>query len=317
LHMPEPGAARRGPPDDLLPLLDQELSRLPDHYRAVIVLCDLEGRTRKEAARELGLAEGTVASRLARARALLARRLVKHGPVLTGGSLAALLSERAPACVPAPVMSSMLRAASLVAAGRAGLISAKVAALTEGVVKAMLLSKLRTAALALVVVVAGAGAGGALFKSQAAQPPTEGAPSAPAPGTTPPAFPSILPADGSNPAVPTPTPEQLRSRYLQLQEELARHMTAVQVRQRVEELEKEVAAAREREQRSLREKKAADELEKIRAMLSNLASTYPETEAGAKARRAFEVTAPSLGSTPMVPGLFSAVPTPTIPRSGS
>src|SRR5262249_8074968 len=73
-----------GPPapvpcDDLPPLLAQELARLPDRYRAVILLCDLEGRTRKETARHLGVPEGTVGGRLARARTLLARRLARHG----------------------------------------------------------------------------------------------------------------------------------------------------------------------------------------------------------------------------------------------
>src|SRR5205807_9145249 len=52
---------------DLQVAVDEELSRLPDHYRSVVVLCDLEGMTRKEAARQLGIPEGSVASRLARA----------------------------------------------------------------------------------------------------------------------------------------------------------------------------------------------------------------------------------------------------------
>src|SRR4029077_15436 len=56
--MPEPEAGAREPWHDLRPLLDQELSRLPARYRAPVVLCDLEGATRKEAARQLGVPEG-------------------------------------------------------------------------------------------------------------------------------------------------------------------------------------------------------------------------------------------------------------------
>ena len=58
---------------ELVPILDQELGRLPERYRSAIVLCDLEGRTRSEAARQLGWPEGTVASRLARGRELPGR----------------------------------------------------------------------------------------------------------------------------------------------------------------------------------------------------------------------------------------------------
>src|SRR5262249_9000835 len=51
--LPEPAAADRELRCDLLFLLDEELTRLPDKYRALIVLCDLEGMTRKEAAGRL------------------------------------------------------------------------------------------------------------------------------------------------------------------------------------------------------------------------------------------------------------------------
>ncbi len=131
---------------DLEPLLDHELSRLPAKYRVVIALCDLEGKSRKEAAHQLALPEGTVSSRLTTARKLLAKRLARHGLAWTVGSMAAALAHTASASVPVPVLYSTIKAATLVAAGEmaaAGLISARAAALTEGVVKAMLVTKLK------------------------------------------------------------------------------------------------------------------------------------------------------------------------------
>src|ERR1035438_5065735 len=92
---------------DLLPVLDQELSRLPDKYRVVIVLCDLEGKTRTQAAQQLGWPEGTVAGRLARARTTFAKRLAQRGIVFSGGALAAVLfSQQASACLPSAVMTT-------------------------------------------------------------------------------------------------------------------------------------------------------------------------------------------------------------------
>src|SRR5262245_38909575 len=78
VNMPEPTAAEVRDAD-VQTLVDEELNRLPDHYRGVVVLCDLEGMTRREAARHLGIPEGSVASRLARARVLLAKRLTQRG----------------------------------------------------------------------------------------------------------------------------------------------------------------------------------------------------------------------------------------------
>jgi hypothetical protein len=128
-------------------VLDEELSRLPDRYRVVVVLCDLEGKTRKEVARQLGVPEGTVAGWLARARVMLAKRLTQRGVTLSGGALAAVLSQNvASAGVPALVVSNMIKVAKLLAAGEAarGAITVGVAALTEGVIKTMLISKLKT-----------------------------------------------------------------------------------------------------------------------------------------------------------------------------
>src|SRR5262249_13709403 len=119
--MPDTQAVQQDQWPDVQPLLDQELSRLPDNYRAVLVLCDLEGRTRKEVARQLGVPEGTVAGRLARARAMLAKRLTDRGVTLSGGALAAVLAQNvASAGVPDPVAAATIRAASFFPAGGGG-----------------------------------------------------------------------------------------------------------------------------------------------------------------------------------------------------
>jgi RNA polymerase sigma factor (sigma-70 family) len=129
---------------ELLTLLDQELSRLPTRFRALIVLCDLEGNSRKEVARQLGCPEGTVASRLSRARDMLAKRMARHGLAVSGGSLATVISQSAgSAGVPISVVSRTIHVATLLAANQAvGVISGPVTALTEGVMKTMLLKKI-------------------------------------------------------------------------------------------------------------------------------------------------------------------------------
>jgi RNA polymerase sigma factor (sigma-70 family) len=131
--------------NDLQYLLDEELKHLPNKYRAVIVLCDLEGRTRKEAAEQLKCPQGTIAGRLARARTMLAKRLTLHGLAVPGGSMAVILSQMAASAnTPASVVSLTIQAACQVATGQAA-VTSKVAVLTEGVLKAMLFTKLRIA----------------------------------------------------------------------------------------------------------------------------------------------------------------------------
>ena len=144
-QMPEPAAKQQDHWRDLQPLLDQELNGLPENYRLPILLCDLEGKTIKQATQQLGWRQGTFSSRLVRGRKLLSTRLANRGVVLSGSVLAAVVSQNAAtAGVPTSLMSSTIKAATV-----AGAVPAKVAILTEGVLKAMLMSKLK----AIVVVV--------------------------------------------------------------------------------------------------------------------------------------------------------------------
>lgn len=158
---------------ELRPLLDQELSRLPEKYREPVILCDLEGQTRKEAARRLGWPEGTLSGRLSRARVMLAKRLARHGLTLSGGAVAVALSQNAASAgVPPSLLGSTVQAATLVAAGEAaaGIVSTPVAALTEGVLKAMFMTKLKIAA-TMVLVASLFGVGWGAYEMQAAEQP--------------------------------------------------------------------------------------------------------------------------------------------------
>src|SRR5262245_24693894 len=154
--------------DDLRPVLDEELQRLPDECRPAVVLCYLEGKTNEDAARQLGLPPGTLKSRLARARRILRERLARRGVTLSAGALAAALAGRAPAAVPSALVRATAQAARLWSAGKAaGLASV---ALAEGVLKTMFTTKLKTATVLLLGIGALLLAAAALGPRAAAQP---------------------------------------------------------------------------------------------------------------------------------------------------
>lgn len=159
-RMPEPEVTQPEQWHDLRPLLDQELSRLPDKYRVSIVLCDLQGKTHDEA-RQPDWPIGTVS------------RLARQGLALSAGSLAAALSQQGiSASVPSSLVVATANAANAFAAGKAAVISAKVAGLTERVLQAMFLSKLKVVTgVLLVASILGAGvvASGLIDPTHAAQ----------------------------------------------------------------------------------------------------------------------------------------------------
>jgi RNA polymerase sigma factor (sigma-70 family) len=164
--------------DELRAVLDLELARLPERYRQVIVLCDLEGQGRKDVARRLRCPEGTVASRLAKARTVLAARLTRHGLTLSTAALGtALAAEAASACVPPSWLPATIAAARHFAAncaGTAGAVSASVASLVQGVCRTMLVKRLTTiGAILFIVALAGFGAGTLYFQTATAGPPVD------------------------------------------------------------------------------------------------------------------------------------------------
>lgn len=141
-------------PGDLLVRLDDELARLPDKYRAPVVLCDLEGMTRSAAARKLGWPVGTVNWRLAKARSMLAKRLTRQGMSLSAGVVAVALSGKsASASVPPALITETVQAGTAMVSGAAlssGWVYSNAFVLAEGVVKTMLVEKLKVGVTALV-----------------------------------------------------------------------------------------------------------------------------------------------------------------------
>lgn len=141
---------------ELRRILDRELAALPDCFRLPVILCDLEGKSRKEAARQLGCGAGTLSGRLARGRRKLAQRLTRSGITLGAGGVAACLSQQALAAGPsAPLVSATVKAGTLFLAGSLHGASAPAADLAREVLQAMFISKLKSMAAGIAMLALG------------------------------------------------------------------------------------------------------------------------------------------------------------------
>jgi RNA polymerase sigma factor (sigma-70 family) len=233
-EMPQPRVEPDAVWRELRPFLDQELNRLPEKYRLAVVLCDLEGRTRKEVARQLKVPEGTVSSRLATARQLLARRLARYGLAVSGGAVASALgSGAASACVPLSLLRTTARAGVVLTAGEAvaaGDVPARVVALSEGVMKTMLLTKLKAVVAVAVLVFVSAGMVGLTYR----------------------------PASADAPKAERPLADDLEALRMEV-EALRKSLQAT--RERVKMLETEVKAVRGKEAASPKEQKVGERLQ--------------------------------------------------------
>ncbi len=164
---------------ELQAVLAQEVERLPEKYQLPFVLCCLEGRSKAEAAAQLGWKEGTVSSRLAEARKRMQERLARRGLTLAAALCAVGAAADTASALSSTLVTTTVRAALGAGVGTAAGVPARAAALANGVTKAMFASKIKTAtALLLAVGLLATAVGTQIHRAFADPPAREAAPPA-------------------------------------------------------------------------------------------------------------------------------------------
>src|SRR5262249_8903684 len=151
---------------ELLAALDEEMQRLPQRYRQLLVMCYLQGKTHDQAARELGWPRGSMSRHLNRALELMRERLRHRGVVATCAGLAGVRADQAARRAVSPAwLNPTLRAALALGDGplsSCGFVSRRVLSLVQETLPALAGNRSRIAAVLVLLAVFGVGLAGAV-----------------------------------------------------------------------------------------------------------------------------------------------------------